>query len=139
MSYFFLLALRDRQYTAASPDEISRIEPGSGVTASGPPPEEPGGMYTGGGINHHPLCVAAGVTAGGNLSGEEFRVANVGGAGTGSLKGMAPSSSSGEGSSGEPVSSGTSATRFPQRVRATIVPSVMSVSPGCKETFLRVQ
>src|ERR1700726_5002246 len=79
-AYFFLLALRDRQYTAASPDEISRIEPGSGVTASGPPPpppEEPGGMYIGG-RNHHPLCFAAGVTAGGNFSGEGFRVANAG-------------------------------------------------------------
>jgi hypothetical protein len=117
------------------------MEPGSGVTASGPPedPDDPVGMYIGGGINHHHPAFLGELTTGDAVSGAGFAVEIVGGVGTGSLRGMAPSSSSGRGSNGELGPSGTRATRFPQRVRAAIVPSEMSVSPGVNETFLRVQ
>jgi hypothetical protein len=89
-------------------------------------------------MNHHPPF-AGGITAGGALAGVELTLANAGGLGTGSLKVNGSSSSSVVGSNGEPASIGTAATRFPQRVRATMVPSVMRVSPGCSETFLLVQ
>src|SRR5208282_2575063 len=99
----------------------------------------PDGMYANGGINHHPAPFTGAMRAGGNLSGAALAVANTGGVGSGSLGIKGCSNSYAEGSSDEPVSSGAGATRFPQRVRTTIAPSVMSVSPRCNDTFLRVQ
>jgi len=47
--------------------------------------------------------------------------------------------SCGDGCSGDTGKTGSIETRFPQRVRATLVPSVMTVSPLASLNFLFVQ